>query len=538
MTTLTAGLPLDIRTINPAGLGQVEGGQVLSFSDTQVVIQTFDQFNNPLISTYDGTGFGEPSGTGFPTTGEITSYTLEVYGTLVFSLSGPAVTVEATNAAAAGGVDSYDQFLFGGDDTMTGADNSAAGDYLIGFSGDDIINGLAGADHLFGGDGKDRIIGGAGNDVLAGSLYTADATVNGVSGSRFDDGVRDNLSGGDGDDHVTVGLLDSASGGAGADTLDVTLVGLSHGVNLDLTGQDRWSVLAAATGGHFSSFEVLGALYATQFDDVISVSGATSVYGYGGVDHINGGAGAQLIDGGSGDDVIQGGAGADLVIGGAGADYLDGGEGMDTVSYAGSAGGVSLVLSDGGGQVVGQGSGAAAEGDSLFGFERYVGSDHNDVMTASGPWSASLSQITLDGGAGDDRLTGGSNADILMGGAGNDTLIGGGGGDRLYGGEGADHFVFQAVSDSTPTARDVIYDFNAGEGDVIDLRAIDARPLVDGNQAFVMVGAFDGHAGEARVTYSYSPTGDRTTLALDVDGDKHTDFSLSIVGDVTTGWLL
>jgi Ca2+-binding RTX toxin-like protein len=83
-------------------------------------------------------------------------------------------------------------------------------------------------------------------------------------------------------------------------------------------------------------------------------------------------------------------------------------------------------------------------------------------------------QDRLDGGFGDDSLMGGTGHDVLRGQAGDDRLAGGWGRDKLVGGGGADEFVFTR-------GRDVIADFDAGEGDTIriargdlDTRDVDA----------------------------------------------------------------
>ncbi len=65
----------------------------------------------------------------------------------------------------------------------------------------------------------------------------------------------------------------------------------------------------------------------------------------------------------------------------------------------------------------------------------------------------------LDGGAGDDILDGGPGSDLLFGGPGNDTMTGG---------EGADRFFLLSL----PDRGDEILDFNADEGDVLNLSSL------------------------------------------------------------------
>ncbi|MEQ9880110.1 Ig-like domain-containing protein [Pectobacterium aroidearum] len=102
---------------------------------------------------------------------------------------------------------------------------------------------------------------------------------------------------------------------------------------------------------------------------------------------------------------------------------------------------------------------------------------HSYIATHSAEFdlsSAKDGNDTLNGGAGNDilfgqggndTLIGGEGNDLLYGGAGDDILIGGPGGDTLIGGAGADIFKWQAGD----IGNDVIKDFNAKEGDRIDL---------------------------------------------------------------------
>lgn len=132
-------------------------------------------------------------------------------------------------------------------------------------------------------------------------------------------------------------------------------------------------------------------------------------------------------------------------------------------------------------------------------------------------------------GDGDDVLEGGTGADGLYGDAGDDVLVGGAGADVLFGHGGADRFVFLSVTDSLASARDRVGDFNATEGDRIDLSAIDADVNAAGDQAFVLVGAFTGVAGQAVATFDERSGG--MTLLADVDGDGRADFGVEAVGN-------
>ena len=143
---------------------------------------------------------------------------------------------------------------------------------------------------------------------------------------------------------------------------------------------------------------------------------------------------------------------------------------------------------------------------------------------------------TVDGGSGNDILRGGGNDDVLSGGTGSDTLLGGAGEDVLTGGIGADsltgggahdEFVFTKIKDSTvaPAGRDTILDFSHAQGDLIDLRAIDANTGVGGNQAFqfIQTGAFGNHAGE--LNYKVDADGN-ALISGDVNGDGTADFTI------------
>ena len=72
--------------------------------------------------------------------------------------------------------------------------------------------------------------------------------------------------------------------------------------------------------------------------------------------------------------------------------------------------------------------------DAFVGLVELAGDDGDDHLVAG----RSEGPVTLDGGAGDDRLVGGTGDDLLLGGEGADRLHGGRGDDDLFGGAGND----------------------------------------------------------------------------------------------------
>nr|WP_240472574.1 Ig-like domain-containing protein [Pectobacterium brasiliense] len=130
------------------------------------------------------------------------------------------------------------------------------------------------------------------------------------------------------------------------------------------------------------------------------------------------------------------------------------------------------------------------DGNGIAALQNYIGKQlgmqtgvpttkdmHNYIAAHSSEFDLSSSKggnDILNGGDGDDilfgqggndTLYGGAGNDLLYGGSGDDILIGGAGGDTLIGGAGADIFKWQAGD----IGNDVIKDFNAKEGDRIDL---------------------------------------------------------------------
>ena len=120
----------------------------------------------------------------------------------------------------------------------------------------------------------------------------------------------------------------------------------------------------------------------------------------------------DILRGGAGNDVLVGGRGDDILAGGGGSDTIIGGDGNDTNSFAGIGLGVTATVNA-------DGTGVATYGgvtENFTGIENLTGSDHNDVLTATG-----AAANVLIGGLGDDILAGGGGQDVIDGGEGSDT---------------------------------------------------------------------------------------------------------------------
>ncbi|MDV7143541.1 Hint domain-containing protein [Tropicimonas sp. TH_r6] len=438
----------------------------------------------------DGVYFVPEDDGSFPPSeaGTVSSYTAAIEGTTgndcIEGTDGNDVIIDtdqsiydATGSDTIDGGLGVDVIVFGdGNDTVLGGD----GDDLIGQwstgSGTNILDGGEGNDTIIGGSGDDKIIGGAGDDTLTGG-----------AGS-------DSILGGEGQDEILVTDEDDYAyiqGGEGSDDGDsVTFSSTSstQGVDVTYTGDESgtFDFQGTSTTGEFSETEEInGTDYADTIDASATSSGVT-ILANGGDDIVTGGSGADVIYGGEGDDELSGGdandilvgdAGNDTLIGGAGSDNIVGGEGDDTLvagagydSLHGGDGSDTFLITDeddwafvSAGEdtddqdiaiFASNGSTQGVEvtftgdetadfsflGTSTYGtlteIEAIRGTDYADTIDGS----VADSDITIDGGAGDDRLTGGDGDDQISGGEGSDTLTGGAGTNQLDGGAGGDVF--------------------------------------------------------------------------------------------------
>jgi Ca2+-binding RTX toxin-like protein len=217
-------------------------------------------------------------------------------------------------------------------------------------------------------------------------------------------------------------------------------------------------------------------------DEANGVLPKANLFGGAGNDTLTGGSGNDQLFGQAGNDTLLGKRGDDLLFGGAGNDSLTAGGGND--QSFGQAGDDLLIWNPGDGSAVNEGGEgndtveviggnvsetftAAANGTRVR-FDRVtpapffldIGTTENlivsmnggdDTFTA-GNGLATLIQISVDGGAGNDTITGGDGADRLSGGDGNDLITGGRGNDILLGGSGDDTFVWNP-GDGSDTAE-------------------------------------------------------------------------------------
>jgi VCBS repeat-containing protein len=156
-----------------------------------------------------------------------------------------------------------------------------------------------------------------------------------------------------------------------------------------------------------------------------------------------------------------------------------------------------------------------------------VGSSGDDLIAGTAGADTVYGQAGDDeiaGAGGADVLFGGADDDTLDGGAGNDVLVGGAGRDDLTGGDGADIFRFYLPSESDSLRFDRIRDFDRSQGDRIDLSAIDANTVLGGNDAFSLVAAFTGSAGQL----VGGSTASGYLVRGDVNGDAVADFAIEV----------
>ncbi|PSN15619.1 hypothetical protein C7293_06475 [filamentous cyanobacterium CCT1] len=335
-----------------------------------------------------------------------------------------------------------------------------------------VVNGLAGDDtidatNLSAGSMQLLLDGGKGDDLLIGGAE--DDTLLGGDGNDFVDGKR-------GNDRAFLGAGNDAflwNPGEGNDTIDG---GTGYDTMLFNGSGANETIDILANGERFTFLRDVGAVVM----DTINLE-QVDFRAFGGADTIN-------INDLTGTDIEQ----INLNLGISG---TAGGDGeIDTINVAGSDRNDVIRIATSGQNVVVSGLTAdvsifrADASDRLLVF----GGDGNDQIKAD-HLGLDRIQLTINGGAGHDRLVGSVNSDTLLGGWGDDTLIGGKGADTLTGNEGSDSFRF----DHLAQAGDTITDFVVADDQILIRTAgfgggLNAGAAISANQFVLGAAAADG----------------------------------------------
>ena len=207
-------------------------------------------------------------------------------------------------------------------------------------------------------------------------------------------------------------------------------------------------------------------------DTMVGAANASNVLdGYGSYNSIVGGSYADTLIGEFGGDTIFGNAGNDRidVASTDTTNYLRGGEGDDTIICGEAVSTSNVNGNQGNDSIVASGENdwlLGGQGDDVIqgGVDSIInGNLGNDTL------SAGAGHNTLRGGQGDDSIHGGFMDDQIFGDLGNDTLVGGQGADTFHFGPGSGH--------------DRILDFNAGEGDRVQLDGVTSYTVIAAGNA-------------------------------------------------------
>ncbi|MGV0758504.1 M10 family metallopeptidase C-terminal domain-containing protein [Tistrella mobilis] len=398
-----------------------------------------------------------------------------------------------------------------GNDTLISIEDvigTAGADTLIGSDADNTLQGGGGADTMDGGAGFDIV---SYRDAAAVQVDLAAQTVTGsgaqgdtISGFEgvIGSAYVDTLKGTEGDDFIEGGKgADRLYGRGGTDTL--SYAGSLSGVEANLG--DSIFFGGDAEGDTVSSFENLAG---SQYVDLLTgTNGVNRIDGNGGNDRIEARGGNDIVTGGEGHDMLNAGGGNDIYRYAVGDGYdtiidYDYVTVWQQVQIATSGGGEGDGMYewrevpqtvDGGFDTIAFGPGikvedlvlVAADGDlrisvqtgnpfnledanpdnirifewfdPMFRIERFTFEDGTvwEVEDIVGHIGSSLiddfswtsSQLNLDLGRGDDKITSGSFDDVIDGNLGDDKISAGGGADVLRGGGGRDHLLGQNGDD-------------------------------------------------------------------------------------------
>src|SRR3954468_11708303 len=268
-------------------------------------------------------------------------------------------------------------------------------------------------------------------------------------------------------------------------------------------------------------------------------SGNDQLFGQGDNDTLLGEGGADFLFGGDGNDVLTGGDGDDQVFGEAGNDRMIWNPGDDTDLFEGGAD-IDTAEVNGGNSsetftLTANGSRVRFDRVDPAPFSLDIGTTENLPLNANGgddTFTASnglapLIQLTVDGGAGNDKITGGDGNDVLLGGDGNDVITGGRGNDVALMGAGDDTFVWNP-GDGSDTVEgqdgtDTMLFNGANIAEKITMSANGSRLLFTRDVAAIVMDA----AGLETVTFNALGGADNITVG-DLSGTGVTSVNLNL----------
>ena len=336
--------------------------------------------------------------------------------------------------------DSIPTTLDGGEDNDTLAGGSGA-ETLIGGDGNDFVDGNRGADVALMGAGDDTFQWdpGDGSDVVEGQDGADTMLFNGANISeKFD------LSANGSRLRFTRDIATITMDTAGVETVDVKALGGLDTITVnDLAGTDvnRVNADLGAQGGGGDAAADRVVVNGSNGNDAIQIAarpGETQVSGLAATVAV-----AQseptldtlAVNGLGGDDRIA----AEPAVAQLIAVLIDGGDGTDTAVAQGSEANDALQIFP-----VAPAVGFAATGANGFvqalSEKLLVDALGGDDSVTAANGLAPLTQLTIDGGAGNDVLLGGDGNDLLRGGDGNDFVDGNRGADVALMGAGDDTF--------------------------------------------------------------------------------------------------
>lgn len=329
------------------------------------------------------------------------------------------------------------------------------------------------------------------------------------------------ISTGIGNDRVTLGAI------------SIEAVSTHEGNDVVKTGRGWVNTIELGNGNNAVT------IGAGSAGTVTSGEGNDTITAIGEIDYIGSGRGNdRIITQGEWVGLIDAGRGADLVtVGRGGVSFLALGRDADRVILQRQADAELPVTINGGGNVsTDQDRDSDTAIFRAFSVRLNIDLGERTTVVQNSQGHFILRDIeNLVGGAAGDILRGDGEDNRLQGGGGRDVLEGRAGADTLVGGAAADRFVFSDVDHSTGDdgLTDLIVDFSRAQGDRIDLRAIDAREAVGGDQAFTFIGTrgFSEIAGQLRSVQ----TGGRTLIEGDTDGDGAADFALMLASAQSLG---